>query len=307
MIERKDATPNTHPILVTGSHRGGTTWVGKMLDLSMGTYYVGEVFHPHAHRLPAPLLDHWFQYVCEENGQPYLEPLRQILTLSFRWRKRRGLRRFLPSRLILLQQTRRWFGYPRPIMKDPIAAFSAEWLAKTFNMDVVFLVRHPAAFVASLKRARWPVGFRTFLTQPRLVDDLLYPYVRQMENPPADFAERAALLWLCINHVLSTYAQRNAGWLNWRLEDVSEDPAAVFRSIYCDLGLKYTHRIQRAIGEYSSEKNLIEPNSGDLHLIRRNSRQVQKRWRALLSSVEVASIRRVAEPVSHLYYGNADW
>ncbi len=45
----------------------------------------------------------------------------------------------------------------RPLLKDPIAVLSAPWLERTFGMQVVFSVRHPAAFAASLKTARLDV------------------------------------------------------------------------------------------------------------------------------------------------------
>ena len=32
----------THPILVTGAHRSGTTWVGKMLAADADTGYISE-------------------------------------------------------------------------------------------------------------------------------------------------------------------------------------------------------------------------------------------------------------------------
>lgn len=32
------------------------------------------------------------------------------------------------------------------LCKDPIAVFSAPWLADTFDMDVVVTIRHPAAW-----------------------------------------------------------------------------------------------------------------------------------------------------------------
>ena len=47
----------------------------------------------------------------------------------------------------------------RPLLKDPIAIMSCEWLAETFNMDVIVVIRHPAAFVASLKVAGWEFAF----------------------------------------------------------------------------------------------------------------------------------------------------
>ncbi len=57
------------PILVTGAHRSGTTWIGKMLALAPGVGYVHEPFSP----LTAPGIsgapfDRFFAYVTAENA-----------------------------------------------------------------------------------------------------------------------------------------------------------------------------------------------------------------------------------------------
>src|SRR4029453_10926731 len=56
------------PLLVTGAHRSGTTWVGRMIDLSPEGGYINEPFNPHHQpgicgcRFPL-----WFQYVNRDN------------------------------------------------------------------------------------------------------------------------------------------------------------------------------------------------------------------------------------------------
>jgi len=57
----------------------------------------------------------------------------------------------------------------RPLLKDPIAFFSAEWLARTYGADVVVLIRHPAGFAGSLKRMGSSFDFNDFLGQPDLL------------------------------------------------------------------------------------------------------------------------------------------
>ena len=56
----------------------------------------------------------------------------------------------------------------RPLIKDPIAFFSACWLQQIFNMKAVCLIRHPAAFVNSIINARWDFPFQHFLDQSLL-------------------------------------------------------------------------------------------------------------------------------------------
>jgi len=295
------------PILVTGSHRSGSTWVGKMIDASGQTYYAGEIFNPQDRRLPDGLIRYWFQYIPPEDSQAFRGPLQEILDLNFSWGRRGGLRRYLPSRLALLRYTRRWFGIPRPLLKDPIAAMSAEWLAETFDMDVICLVRHPAAFVTSLQKANWKGGVNQLLRQPALMRDWLSPYAEQMASPPADPVERGALLWLALYHVLTCYAGRHPDWMVWRLEDISADPVAAFEQIYARLGLRYSQRARRRVWETSNERNSGEPPPQSLHAIRRNSRAAQGKWRRVLTPAQIDSIRRITEPVSQHYYSDQDW
>jgi hypothetical protein len=72
------------PVLVTGAHRSGTTWVGRMLDLSPGVGYINEPFNPHhAPGICACRFPLWFQYVNRENEHLFRPHL--SATLAFRY------------------------------------------------------------------------------------------------------------------------------------------------------------------------------------------------------------------------------
>jgi LPS sulfotransferase NodH len=47
--DRAPVRVQQRPILVTGAHRSGTTWVGKMLALAAGTGYAHEPSSPLLH------------------------------------------------------------------------------------------------------------------------------------------------------------------------------------------------------------------------------------------------------------------
>ncbi|MFL5942100.1 MAG: hypothetical protein ACJ75L_02390 [Gaiellaceae bacterium] len=72
------------PILVTGAHRSGTTWVGRMLAFAPGVTYIHEPFNP---RTPAGIssapFDRYFAVVTAENEDRYLPGLER--TLAFRY------------------------------------------------------------------------------------------------------------------------------------------------------------------------------------------------------------------------------
>src|SRR5690242_1511734 len=70
------------PILVTGAHRSGSTWVGKMLALAPGIGYIHEPFNPltPAGMTSAPF-DAFFVSVTPENQARYEPGL--VRTLRF--------------------------------------------------------------------------------------------------------------------------------------------------------------------------------------------------------------------------------
>ena len=63
-----------------------------------------------------------------------------------------------------------------------MAFFSAEWLADRFDMNVVIVIRHPAAFVSSVKKLNWHHPMSHFLEQPALMREHLYPFEEQIRE-----------------------------------------------------------------------------------------------------------------------------
>lgn len=295
------------PILITGSHRAGTTWVGQMLTQFPSTCYIGEVFNPTSGLLPGHLLRHWFTYVNADNAPLYVEPLNRILSYRFDWPQRQGARRYLPGRLLAYRLLRRTIGLPRPILKDPIAVMSAGWLDATFDMDVVCLVRHPAAFVASLRQVGWRFGFKSFNEQPALLADWLQPFAEQIAQPPPTFVGKAALLWLCVYHVVTLAAAQHPDWICLRLEDIAAAPQEAFADLYRRLDLPWSERSQRRVAAHSNEQNPVGAPREDPHAIVRHSQAAAQAWRQKLSAEEISQIRRLTEPVAQHYYADHDW
>lgn len=189
------------PILVTGSHRSGSTWVGKTIAASPSVGYIHEPFRPFS---PRPMrvceawFDHWFTYISKQNETLCRREIAKTIAFSYdvigeikKIESPRDaaylMRNF--SRTIFYR-----FAQVRPIIKDPIAVFSAEWLAETFDMDVVVLIRHPAAFAGSLKRLHSTHPFADFLAQPLLMRDHLYPFeseIKQFAETEHDVIDQA--------------------------------------------------------------------------------------------------------------------
>src|SRR5436190_552737 len=76
----------------------------------------------------------------------------------------------------------------------------------------VLLVRHPAAFAASVKRLHLRHPFGDFLAQPLMLRDWLGPFRAELEafaRAEQEIVDQAILLWNVIHHALAAYRARH--------------------------------------------------------------------------------------------------
>ncbi len=301
------------PILVTGAHRSGTTWVGKMLAAEDGVAYISEpmnVLHrPGVLRARVP---YWYTYITAENEGDYLRALREMLDFDYHLgAELRSLR----SRKDLLRMVRDFHSFfvgnmhgERPLLKDPFAVFSAPWFAQRLDCRVVITVRHPAGFASSLKRLGWFFDFRDLLAQPLLMRDHLEADRSAMEQvDPGDILGQAALLWKLIYRAVHQMQQANPEFLVVRQEDLAHDPVTGFRGLYEGLGLRFTAGAEKKIIESSSSGNPKELARNQHHSVKMDSRASIKGWKKHLQVEELERIRRVTEDISALYYPDEAW
>lgn len=200
-------TASRRPILVTGSPRSGSTWVGNVLALDRNSGYVHEPFNNHC---PPGLCRaglHDFTYITAENEALYLDALSD--TLAWRYSTTAELRTLRTPRG--LARLARDFAYfeamrqrgARMIVKDPLAIFSADWLAQRFGAQVVVIIRHPASFVASMRAAGFVMHFKSLHSQPRLIEERLAPFAEAIAAAtpnPSDSIAANTLLWNVLHH-----------------------------------------------------------------------------------------------------------
>ena len=303
------------PILVTGSHRSGTTWVGEMINASGQTGYIYEPFNPVLERTGlcvAPFRG--FTYIHQGNETLFEVPIAR--TLSFQYDGLEALRtldgvRGSRKRLREWQRTRR-FGRQRlrPLMKDPIAVFSVDWLVAKYQMDAVVMIRHPAAFVASIVRLGWTHDFGEFLEQPELMDDHLYPFrgeIEEFARSVQPVADQAALAWKLIHHMILGYRDRHTDWLFVRHEDLALDPLAGFAQMYEAFGLEMGSAARSTILEHSRSGNDAQAPSGVATHLKRDSAASLHNWRQHLEPSDLARIRKRVEPISDEFYDSETW
>lgn len=301
-------------ILVTGSHRSGSTWVGKMLAESPRVHYIHEPFH--ILRFPCPCgvpFRFWFQYITPENGAEFREHFQAVIRPPLGGNRHRaasdpaGAWPAFKRRVKGLAARARG---ARPLVKEPLAFFSSEWLASEFAMDVVILIRHPAAFASSLRSKNWTFDFNNWVNQPALMNDYLQPFeaeIRRYAERAPDLLDQAALQWRVIHHVALEYQRKYPEWQFLRHEDLSREPVEEFAKMFARLGLPYDERARESIRKSSAAENPKEAPGNVVHHLKRDSKAVVIAWKDRLTSDEIRRIRDQVEDVACHYYSSEDW
>ena len=295
-----------NPIFVTGSHRSGSTWVGKIISNANGVRYVHEPFNMRKIRNNSPF-KYWFEYVSDNSDKSYQEKAIRYLESFYKPSFSAILSNAINSR-----STKELYHFfkgfkgrvsDRTLIKDPIALFSSEWLYKNINCEVVMIIRHPAAFIASLKVKNWEFDFKNLLDQDDLMNDLLFEYKNDIldysKNQP-DMIEQGILLWNIIYATVYRFKQQHEkDWFFVKHEDLSMDPVKEFKKMFNFLNLEFDKNIEREIIASSSANESTD--------LKRDSKENIFSWKKRLSEEEINRIKRKTGPVWSKFYSESDW
>ena len=294
---------NKKPIIVTGAHRSGTTWVGQMIALDKNVRYIHEPFNIDEPRIHP--LKYWFEYISfddpEERQKEIYEFIDEILDFNLKGVSKdfkmingpRDILRFIKDTYERINK--------RPLLKDPIVVMSTDWIAEKFNADVVALIRHPAAFIASIKVKDWEHFFHHFIEQEKLMN-ILGPYadkIRKYSELHPDIIDQGILLWNIIYYRISQYQKVHPEWIFIRHEDLSLDPVNEYKKIYEKLGLNFTSKIEKKIIDSTSSKKAKH--------LKRDSKKNIFTWKNRLSEKDIKRIKKGTQEVSSQFYGENDW
>ena len=282
-----------------------------MLALSPDIAYIHEPFNlNHSPGICRARFDYWFPYICDENEVLILNDISDCLNFKYHifeeLQASKSPAELLPSVLDCLRFQRNRILNKRPLMKDPIAVFSTEWLEKRFNMNVIIVVRHPAAFVGSIKAAKWTHPFDHFLKQPLLMGHHLVEYRRQIEDfskSEADIVDQAILLWNMIYHTILKYRENQPDWIFVTHEALSKNPIREFGKLYQKLGLHYSTNIQEKIKGYSTaDLSKVQSNK-----LKRDSKANIWTWKTRLNEQEIQRVKAQTIAIASVFYDEEDW
>lgn len=302
---------STNGVLVTGAPRSGTTWVGRIIARAPAVHFVHEPFNITGHPCCCGVrLKYWFHYLSQTNTHEYKEHLRHtiypaytsaglvnLITEIVRSRRIRPLAKYLGS----------YFSH-RVVVKDPLAVFSAETLSTLFDLNVLVLIRHPAAVVNSYKAANWTHPFSHFLDQPLLMEERLAPFRGEIEDfakHEYDTIDQIAFLWKLIHFMISHYQAAQPRWLFVKYEELVLEPIEGFRKIFGRLELPYSDRVREAIQRYRLQEPLAPTT--EMYSTRQHPHQVLSKWKVSLTPEEIDRIRKRVGDVSSAFYSDREW
>ncbi len=303
------------PILVTGAHRTGTTWVGKVIATTPSLTYISEPLNVnHSLGVLGIPVQHWYTYICEANEDAFLTAYQDAL--NFRYRTLLAVKN-LQSWEDLLKMGRDQLIFlrakllnHRPLLKDPFAVFSVPWFSRKLNCRIVVVVRHPLGFVSSLKRLDWSFDFHNLLAQPQLIQDHLGEYreeIADIMEHPGDIVGQGIVLWKVVYSVVAKYRRQLEEVEVVRHEDLSLQPLQEFLRIFHHLGLDFNEDIRRKIADTSQDDNPQELPPGSEHSVQLDSRANLGNWRRRLTTSEVNRIVTATQDHLYGYYDQDEW
>jgi len=272
------------PLLVTGTHRSGSTWIGRVIEKSNKFTYLEEPMNLNNTEHAIGCFKYWFQYLTSKDTD-------------------------LINKLQLLNVNSIKKG-KRALFKDPISFFAIDSYIEKMNSDILISVRHPAAFVSSINRLGWSHDFKHFLEQEELMDDYLAPFRDEIINftkNEKSIIEQGILLWNIINHNAIKFKQKYPEIYMVRHEDLSLSPIEEFEKIFTYFNLPFTSDVKKYLHETTNSKNTTEAKNNVIHQLHRNSKENIYSFKSRLSKEEIMQIRKGTEIISHCFYDNDTW
>lgn len=298
------------PILVTGSHRSGTTWVGRTLAEAGDIYYVNEPFN-----VDFPLdgthlkVETWFAHFASSHQQTAIH---NAVSTTIKWPAWRYALQVCLDNGMDIKTPGRFAKYfsmrlfkQRMLFKDPLALLSADWFHKEWGAEVVVMIRNPFAFSASLKTAVWAFDFSHFARQKPLMESRFKGYqstIDELAEHPERFSfiEKSAWLWVLLHEIIRQYQQEYPHWQYCYHEEISLDPLSGFSELFDALNLPFTAATKAYIEGTTSSGNPSEAKGTSFQA--RDAKASLDTWKKRLTDKEIETVSTIAAPLGKHFY-----
>ena len=301
------------PIVLVGSERSGTSWIGDVLSSSPKIHLVYEPFNPYMQDMLFGRDWTWpnftMPYLPEDfDGRRYVAPVRRLLRnsapVSYFGRpfigsvlgRRRTLRDWARP---LAERLRAKGRRTRVLVKDPWATHLVPWLVTHFDVHIVHVVRHPCGVAAAQKRLNWQFDLSRVSTSPGQ-REIFTQRCRGRPGRSRTSARRQHSIhdreWIACTWPLLEYARNYSEVTAVSYERLALDPVSEFPELCEVLDIDYPGAVEHRVIETSTGK-MIDPKSSTTHILVRDSRRTALSWQDRLTDEE---IDRVLTATAHV-------
>ena len=260
-------------ILVAGTARSGTTWLGDLIASQIPSRVLFEPFH--LDLVSDYIRLHYFQYMRPgtENREFYAFA-QKVFTGEIRnhWIDRQNERIISKFRLV----------------KEIRANLALKWLHDNFSaVPIIFIMRHPCAVVLSRMELGWATDhdIEAFLSQPQFVEDYLGPYLDLIRSA-RNSEEKHAMIWSLSN--LVPLKQFGPGELKIvYYEDLCVQPEIEFPAIFESIGYGYDPSMMELLDRPSQTAKVTSAVVTGMNKV--------SRWKSVLSQVQIERILKVVQ------------
>jgi hypothetical protein len=269
-------------VLVAGTARSGTTWVGEILAAQRPCRVMFEPFQPHM--VAAFHSYEYFHYARPHDDDAALESYCQLV---FSGRIRHP---WIDREVACLRPQMR-------LVKEIRANLFLKWISLRFpEVRRLFVLRHPCAVVESRMRLRWATDsdIASFLAQPALIADFLADKLDLIASTTTDEGKHA-IIW-CISNLVPLRQFASGGLPLVFYEDLCLHPERELPRMLTALGLGADDGAERdALDRPSSTTTAA---SGVL-----SRRRSLHEWQDRLGTRRIDNVLRVVEAfgLGHLY------
>jgi hypothetical protein len=268
-------------IVVAGTARSGTTWLGDLIASQVPCRILFEPFHPEL--VPEYRGFHYFQYMRPGTENPKFQGFAQKVftgAIRNRWIDRQNERIFSHVRLV----------------KEIRANLALKWLHDHFpEVSIVLLIRHPCAVVCSRMELGWAtdLDIEPLLSQPELIEDHLLPYMDLIKNAKT-MEEKHTIIW-CVSNLVPL-KQFNPGEVKIvYYENLCTQPENELPALFEFIGQTYTKSVIDIINQPSQTTKVTSAVVRGIDKI--------ESWKKKLRPSQIDSVLRTVEAfgMSHLY------
>lgn len=274
------------PIFIFSTRRGGSTLLMNMIYSQPGVDYINQPldlwqYHPHFDRLPHPRLSKFIT----------LEKIEEQLLRNF-------FNDLLSGQIRLRNQ---WnvcdpcfnFYVDRLTIKICNAHDLIEWFAENFEIDIIYLIRHPIPVSLSIIKREWRNAAFAYLENTRFREDHLDSAIQRFARDllaHGTTLQKYVLEW-CLENLYPMKVFRQQGWLTLAYEEVILRPGKVSELICSLFDLPDLEPMRNTILSPSrttlpDSKHLIQAK-GPSHLV--------KRWLKQVDLKDIGNIDKVLE------------